>query len=132
MTKYRNHFLKRIQDVHAFITEHPGCSFADIEKRMQLKPAAVRYAVNSLKDSGHIDPVDGKRYQGGSSPKIYFILKAERPEVLPETSTARAKRIAEDDASVFIKRKFCKASQIGMKPDPLALPVEFFGARAVA
>lgn len=120
--------------VYDMVDENPGAGVNDVAIAINRIPAVVRAWLRYMANSGSLQRVEGTRSPAGTMPNSFYAVPGKRPTDLP---TGRGKahsdrdRIAEQN-EYAPRRPRAPAKQIGMAPDPFALPASFFRSAAVA
>ena len=136
MNSYQKFALERILGVYDFVAANPGCSVMQLCAHFELRASAIRDNLRKLRESGHVVCKPGAFSQHGQESAEWRVTYKDRPEA-PPPSKKRGKHpkgapIIQPAAIEDAKRLITRAKQIGMKPDPFALPSDFFRPAAVS
>lgn len=115
--------IERIAKMQLFydcIEAHPGFNSVQISEVLGISRAAARMWLRMLVDCAYVNRLVGQRGFQGCDPDSFTITEKGRPAVAPPRKTT-----VKVEVETSIKRKFCKAVQIGVARD--AMIAAFFG-----
>lgn len=136
MNSYQKAALEKLLRVYDFVTAHPACSVYQLCTEFGLRTSAMRDVLHQLRDSGHVVCKPGARSRAGQLPSEWTITYKDRPDAPPPARKKGRKckpaQIIQPARIEDAKRIITRAKQIGMAPDPFALPASFFHPAAVS
>lgn len=112
--------LKKMQQVYDCVKSNPTFSIAKISESIHISRTSVSVFLRMLIEHGHVTRHIGRRGVGGCKPDTFSITNKGRPTVVSKHK--QTVMMASDN---LVKRKFCKAVQIGVARD--AMIAAFFG-----
>lgn len=123
--------LAQYQLTYDFFDANPGTGCTELARALGRKTSTVRAWCTNLADQNILQRVVMATKPGGTEPHQFYAIPGKRLTKLP---TARKKE--PDDSAAQAEyapvRPRAPARQIGMKPDPFSLPVQFFHPAAVS
>ncbi len=124
--------LEMLQRLWDFFRKNPQGTTYQASKSLGLTESTARYWIAKLVASGHLVSVGGGESTKGyiAEPRRYKVTTLTRPLEVPKNRPYCMSNNPRRQPSEF-HRLIVKAKQIGVIPDPFALPRSFFGpARA--
>lgn len=122
--------LVKMLSAYDYIGLHPGCSVYEMSAALGMLETTMRDVLHRLRAGGWAVSKPGARSQAGQLPAEWRLTFKERPEAPPPGKKlgrkAKPAQIIQPARIEDAKRIITRAKQIGMLPDPFALPSAFF------
>lgn len=135
MNSKQKSVLLKMLAAYDYLAAHPGCSVYEVGAALDMLDTTMRDVLHRLRSGGWAVSKPGLRTQGGQLPAEWFLTFKERPDAPPPSKKLGRKckpgKIEQPARIEDAKRVITRAKQIGMKPDPFALPPSFFHPAAV-
>lgn len=136
MNSIQKAVLVKMLSAYDYVALHPGCSVYEMSAALGFQETTMRDVLHRLRSGGWAVSKPGARSQAGQLPAEWRLTFKERPTEPPPSKKLGRKckpcKIDQPSKMEDAKRIITRAKQIGMLPDPFALPASFFHPAAVS